>query len=930
MELQISEAFTTALGLDNAARQQAEAYLLSISLVPGFLRALASLASYSTSPVVQLSTAVHLKNSLVNWLSFSQDERSYVKSQVIANLRLSTPDKLRSQFAEITKRLWDLERPWESALEEVQQALASPDADVMYGGLNMLMQVVQFYEYTNKPALRSELYQVTSRFLPLLLNLLEKLIGSLTEASFQYISLVVNTLWCACYIDLPPELLSPEVYLACASLLNTVLKIDLGSLEHKSDDEADQLRLDSHPAWQSKRWSIQLLHRLFQRYDDFTHPKYGPVARVFYENLSGEVLSTVLCEVFKFSSKHQPSLYKTFLMKFLTQALKYPPTLDSVKPRVGDLVTSVILPALSRVPKDEELWNDDSVEFIRKENDLMRSYFSHKSSCIDFLVKLCERGYLDAVLVFLAGQVQSTADLVLKEALLLAIGSLENCIAKRADLVTSVEPLLKNYVMADLVSPIGFARMRAVWMYSQFAKFPLKDVEANSQVCTLICKLMMDEALPVQIEAAIAIPKLAELPIMSKIIKPELHHLIGAYLKLMDRIDSEDLVEALEQVVETYGTEIAPFAVSLASSLSDHFFRMASVGPSANQGESQMAAATALSTIDKIIDAFEHDTQQLKRLAAVVYPILEFGLSDLGCEFYEEALHMLTYLLYYAEAGAIPELVSLYPLLIKSVMGDGSHEPYASEVEQVFAPLANFISKYASAVVPCVPSTLALASYLLAHDFIDLACKVWLCLLESVKDAVLPFLPAVLQTVLGYQTASKVEEAIMLLVVCEAVWFLPSATAEVLGRSAPDLTARLLSLDPAGLSDFYVLRVLVLGLAGLLEHALIDGACASRAIVHLIKVTLKLNELKGDKPGRLVFAPAEDYAHLVDGDPKASQASCLISLSIEEDLYDSSVEMVDELGIVKRLFAVQPTLLPRLQTAIPEGDMILLAELLTS
>jgi len=42
----------------------------------------------------------------------------------------------------------------------------------------------------------------------------------------------------------------------------------------------------------------------------------------------------------------------------------------------------------------------------------------------------------------------------------------------------------------------------------------------------------------------------------------------------MDEIDFEDLVTALKKIVEIYGSEITPYAVSLASKLSEAFVRL--------------------------------------------------------------------------------------------------------------------------------------------------------------------------------------------------------------------------------------------------------------------------------------------------------------------------------------------------------------------
>mmetsp|Transcript_32498 Transcript_32498/g.56195 ORF Transcript_32498/g.56195 Transcript_32498/m.56195 type:complete len:933 (-) Transcript_32498:3242-6040(-) len=932
MELQISEAFLTVLSIDNAAREQAEAYLKGISKSPGFLKALTVLASSASIADVKLASAVHLKNSLINWECFDEAERDFVKAAVLPNLRLSTPEKVRAQFAQIVKKLWELERPWPSVLEGLTQALTSEDPDMLYGGLYMLLQIVSVYEFTSKPAVRAELYQITKSFFPCLLYLLNKLLGNLTEASFQYISLILNAIWCTIYIELNPEILIPEVYHSVCLSLASVLSINLGLLEDMPTNEAETFRLDIHPAWQCKRWSIQLLHRFFLRYDNTTHPKYGQIATVFYENIAPQTLAIVFSEIFKFGSKHLPSLYTSYLLKFLTQALNYGPTLEQVKPKVADLMSLVVLPLLSRVPQDEELWNNDQIEFIRKENELMRSYFSPKCSALDFLMKLCEKGYLDAILYHLSVSLQGATDLVKKEALLLAIGSLELCIAKRPSAIQIIEPLFINYVNADLTSPIGFSRMRAVWMYSQFAKFPFKNEETNMYVCTTICKLLMDEALAVQIESAIAIPRLVDWPAMKKIIVPELEGLIRAYLKLMDLIDSEDLVESLEEIVGTFNVEIAPFAVDLTKSLTEHFSRMA-FETTKNGGESGMAAASALSTVGKIIDAFETNTAQLKEIATIVYPVLEYCLDVMGCEFYEEAIHILTYLLYYSEAGSIPGLVNVYPLLLKSVMGDFDVEPYAhDQMETFFAPLSNLISKYPAEIAQYIPGTIALSTYLLNHSFPELACKIWMCLLENMKEPIHQYIPNLLTTAMAFHESSDPEGAIMIFVVCEALWFFPSIATEVLRLVLPSFTEKLVRLNVSGFQDFYLLKVLAIGLVSLMQNPILGDAFVDRILQQLTKIVLKLDDLKEDGlPSKSTpFAAAEEYEHLIDGDPQGDDESYLAELNLEEDLYDSPIELLNEVSLMKRLLALQPSLSTRMNAVVPADELRSLDRLLSS
>jgi hypothetical protein len=46
-------------------------------------------------------------------------------------------------------------------------------------------------------------------------------------------------------------------------------------------------------------------------------------------------------------------------------------------------------------------------------------------------------------------------------------------------------------------------------------------------------------------------------------VKPALGNILKIFLKIMDEIDFEDLVTSLKKIVDVYGDEIAPYAVSL-------------------------------------------------------------------------------------------------------------------------------------------------------------------------------------------------------------------------------------------------------------------------------------------------------------------------------------------------------------------------------
>ena len=57
-------------------------------------------------------------------------------------------------------------------------------------------------------------------------------------------------------------------------------------------------------------------------------------------------------------------------------------------------------------------------------------------------------------------------------------------------------------------------------------------------------------------------------------LRPGLGKVIKIYLKLIDEIDYDELIESLKVIVEIFSEEIAPFALELCSKLGESYCRL--------------------------------------------------------------------------------------------------------------------------------------------------------------------------------------------------------------------------------------------------------------------------------------------------------------------------------------------------------------------
>ena len=137
-------------------------------------------------------------------------------------------------------------------------------------------------------------------------------------------------------------------------------------------------------------------------------------------------------------------------------------------------------------------------------------------------------------------------------------------------------------------------------------------------------------------------------------VRPGLGTLIKIYLKLIDDIDYDELVDTLKIIVEIFSEEIAPYAEELCVRLSESYIRI--MESQKDQGADQLEVDTETClTADGLMTAIRRILQSISGRYVELYPKLEqilhqpivMALNDEKGNSIEEALSCLTELLYH-------------------------------------------------------------------------------------------------------------------------------------------------------------------------------------------------------------------------------------------------------------------------------------------
>jgi len=254
-------------------------------------------------------------------------------------------------------------------------------------------------------------------------------------------------------------------------------------------------------------------------------------------------------------------------------------------------------------------------------------------------------------------------------------------------------------VLKELESPSPFLRARACWVYGEFGIFPFDDQDHLRSVLNLLYQNIQQPDLPVRVNAAVSLIKMLNHEIAVDFVRPGLETIIKIYLKLIDDIDYDELIESLKRIVEVFESEISPYAVQLCSKLGEAFLRLTEQ-QRANQGggdELELDNETSL-TADGLITAIRRILKSISGMNLPLYPQLEeileqpiiATLTDPQAMSVEEGLSCLSELLY-NQQGVSGRMWNIYLLICDSLLTDkGILDEF---IDILSVPLINFMNR---------------------------------------------------------------------------------------------------------------------------------------------------------------------------------------------------------------------------------------------
>lgn len=653
----------------------------------------------------------------------SDTDKEAVKTALIAGL-LEEPEKsIRDLLAETlhTIVIHDFPDKWPQLVPSLLTTIQAGVADMANQGLKVhnallaLRKVCKRYEYKSKEQ-RGPLNEIVQAAFPLLLPLAQQLSADNQHSleAAMMLKQILKIFWSSTQFYLPggrggavtigegssggggdagagttpntqnpsfsltnPEQLQPWFEILTRALQKKLPEASTGQEPHGQPVDVDAR--NSWPWWKVKKWSVQIMSRLFSRYGI---PSYADddeaksFALHFSQTVAPQFLGPV-CETLNLRPTGQFCTDRVvhLCLTFVDLAVELSSTYKLLKPHLDFLLYQVCFPTMCLTPEDISVFENDPVEYVHKASSPLADFYDPRMSAITLVTDLVKHRGQDVTQNLLSRMTDiiqrytaaapDQKNHVEKDGALLTFGSLSKFLLAKEKYNSELEGLLVTSVFPDFNSPVGFLRFRACWMAQQFSTVKWSDDGAHLRnLLQMVLQRLSDPALPVQIEASKALRFLIEVDGAEETLLPVLPQLLTEYFRIMNEIGNDEVVSALQVLLDKFGDHIEPHASALVTQLSGAFHQYCSAGEDDDDDDAALAASQCLECIATVLKGVCAKESILKTLEPLLVPLVLKILGNDGdfIEYLECALDILTFLTFF-QTSLSPELWQAFPLI---------------------------------------------------------------------------------------------------------------------------------------------------------------------------------------------------------------------------------------------------------------------------
>ncbi|KAJ4723042.1 importin beta-like SAD2 [Melia azedarach] len=696
-----------ALSPNPDERKAAEQSLNQFQYTPQHLvRLLQIIVDNNCDMAVRQVASIHFKNFIAkNWAplepneqqKISQGDKDMVRDHILVFVA-QVPPLLRVQLGECLKTIIHADYPeqWPHLLDWVKHNLQDQQ---VYGALFVLRILSRKYEFKSDEE-RTPVYRIVEETFHHLLNIFNRLV-QIVNPSLEVadlIKLICKIFWSSIYLEIPKQLLDPNVFNAWMILFLNILERPVPSEGEPADPELRK----SWGWWKVKKWTVHILNRLYTRFGDLKlqNPENRAFAQMFQKNYAGKILECHLNLLNRIRvGGYLPDRVTNLILQYLSNSISKNSMYNLLQPRLDVLLFEIVFPLMCFNDNDQKLWEEDPHEYVRKGYDIIEDLYSPRTASMDFVSELVrKRGKenLQKFIQFIVGIFKRYDETPLeykpyrqKDGALLAIGALCDKLKQTEPYKSELERMLVQHVFPEFSSRVGHLRAKAAWVAGQYAHINFSDQSNFRKALHSVVAGLRDPELPVRVDSVFALRSFVEACRDLNEIRPILPQLLDEFFKLMNEVENEDLVFTLETIVDKFGEEMAPYALGLCQNLAAAFWRCMNTAEADEDADDPgaLAAVGCLRAISTILESVSRLPHLFVQIEPTLLPIMRRMLTTDGQEVFEEVLEIVSYMTFFSPTISL-DMWSLWPLMMEA-LADWAIDFFPN----ILVPLDNYISR---------------------------------------------------------------------------------------------------------------------------------------------------------------------------------------------------------------------------------------------
>lgn len=633
---------------------------------PGFSIATCQVVLDASADInVRQAAAVQTKQHFMrSWTSrdlpeqvlIPEEEKVMWRTNIIDCVNASS-DLIRAQLKEVVRRMIDEEFPakWVGFPEKLLGCMASDDPRVLSGSLFVLHQIMKKHEFKklDDPA-RIASDTLLREAQPRLLQVAAACLASGTADAFFMLKWALKIYCTSIMYEMPMFFTAPDSFRAWIDLFIKVIEVPVPK---PADDDVDEW--PKRPVWKAKKWAVAAIFQLFNRYgvESQASLEYQPFAKMYTEQYSVGILQVVWKQIKATVSPggamtYMPPSILSRLLRYVETALEPSQTWKLMKPMVPELIETILFPLMCFSEKDQELWEEDPSEYVRAKtfDGWGASPSPHMAAAVVLIemTKKRPKQTLDIVYQFITKVLTKNAEMgaaanprYLDGALHIA-ALIGGFIANRPRYKGILEQMLMQFVFPLFGSPHAFLRYRACHVLHTFAGMEFQNQANVTGAIEATLKALQDTELPVRVQASIALNHLVEEQQMAcQALAPHIKDIVGVLLRVLHESESDDIPSVLDKLMETFPTQLAPFAAELSQQLTAQFMKLLDYDQDDIDGHRPIVAFNTITSLKNVIHIVDDSPEAMVLQEQVCVPLAAYILNTGVMDFIEEAFELL-------------------------------------------------------------------------------------------------------------------------------------------------------------------------------------------------------------------------------------------------------------------------------------------------